>query len=158
MSLTYDCAYHLHCNLALASGRDVILDRLHQQMTYSGLLEGVPNSRSNDWHIEAALKDAQTLCVDGARPHLVSPVRRDFLRVPGDMASGGSPRHVPEWLPLVTCVARFRDSTPARDPSKHGSALTVVWFQDEFAPPILEPVLSSLVNLDWNSLAHDFEW
>ncbi len=111
MSLSYDSAYHLRCNLGLASGRAVILDRLQQEDDILGSPRGCSESQS-----------------------------------------------VPEWLPLVTCVARFRDSAPAQDRSKHGSVLTVVWFQDEFATPIVEPALSSLVNLDWDGLASDFEW
>jgi len=34
----------------------------------------------------------------------------------------------------------------------------VVWYQEEFALPILEPALSSLVGLDWNMHAIDEEW
>jgi len=156
--LTYSGAYHLHCILTLASGREVVLDRLSQERTYSGLLDGLPHSKSNDRHIEAALKDARALCVSGARPVLIEPTRRDFLRVPGDMVNSGSRWHVPEWLPQVTCVAQLHSVNPARDHSKSGSALTVVWFQDEFAPPIQDPALSSLIRVNWDELAIDFDW
>jgi hypothetical protein len=44
-----------------------------------------------------------------------------------------------------------------RDPSKHFSVLTVVWFQDEFALPIQEPSFTKLLDLDWESLALDVE-
>lgn len=63
----------------------------------------------------------------------------------------------PEWLPEVTCVGVLRCSFPARDPDKDGSMLTVVWFQDEYALPIDESVLSQLQTIDWEEVATDFE-
>jgi hypothetical protein len=109
----------------------------------------------NDRLIEAVLKDAKAWCPKSAEPHLISPSRRDFLRVPGDMTSMSQ---TAEWLPLVSCVARFRGISPARDSSKDFSSLVVVWFQDEFALPLAETILSSLTHLDWNALAADEVW
>jgi len=124
-------------------------------MTYSGLLEGVPDSRMNDTLIEAVLEDAKAWCPQSAEPHLIAPVRRDFLRVPGDMASLSQTF---ESLPLVSCIARFTDITPARDSSRDFSSLVVVWFQDEFALPIAANILSTLTHLDWNAIATDEAW
>jgi hypothetical protein len=157
MSLQYDESYHLHCRLALASGREIILEGLYQQMTYAGLVEGVPNSEANDWIVDRVMKKAAALCVQGARPHIISPPRRDYLRTPGD--NGHSSEWRPEWLPCVACIGEFKAAGAARG-TETGmlSTLTVVWFQDDFALPILEPALSALVALDWSSLATDFEW
>jgi hypothetical protein len=44
-----------------------------------------------------------------------------------------------------------------RDASKHISVLTVVWFQDEFALPILEPALSALIQIEWSEVAADVD-
>jgi hypothetical protein len=35
--------------------------------------------------------------------------------------------------------------------------LTIVWFQEEFALPILEPALGQLLAVDWESLAMNVE-
>lgn len=62
---------------------------------------------------------------------------------------------IPEWLPMITCMATFYSSFPARDKNSDGSALNVVWFQDDFAFPIRD-VVSKLESIDWDALATDF--
>src|SRR5262249_26459539 len=98
------------------------------------------------------------------RPHLISPQRRDYRRIPGDMRGiieyyrshfPDSPPPVPEWLPMVRCIGFFDGHITGRNPGMHLSTLTVVWFQDEFAPPIREPALGQLLDLDWETLARD---
>ena len=160
MGLAYNTAYHLRCQLTLASGRTVTLEALDQEMTYSGLMEGVPNDWTNDHIIECALDAARRHCADGAEPHLLTPSRRDYLREPGDMRSLAErrPHHVPEWLPMVRCVGSFKGIVPARDPGKDWSVLTVVWFQDEYAMPISELALGRLLALDWDALATDITY
>ncbi len=46
--MDYDVAYHLHCEITLDTGRSIILQELHQQQTYAGLIEGIPNKSLND--------------------------------------------------------------------------------------------------------------
>jgi hypothetical protein len=157
MSLAYDQAYHLHCKLTLITGREIILTRLRQQHTYEGLLEGLPDSEMNDREVEATLADARSWCFEGARPLLIPPERRDFLRVPGDMSSSRSRGRTPEWLPMVSSIGSFR-SSPARDRAMHGSTLTVAWFQAEFGLPVGQHIVSALANLDWDTHASDFDW
>src|SRR5262245_9612650 len=128
MQLEYNVAYHLHCQVVLRSGRAITLEGLHQTMTYAGLLEGTPDAESNDWHMNGALRDPMENSMRGVKPALISPPRRDYLRSPGDMARIGSPHHIPEWLPMVTCIGSFKSITTARDSSKDLSVLTVVWF------------------------------
>jgi hypothetical protein len=105
------------------------------------------------------LREAERCCVAGAKPHLISPLRRNYIRTPGDLEviSAWAPHHVPKWLPRVRCIGSFKDVVTARHPDKDLSVLVVVWFQDEYAPPILEPALSQILNLDWESLAVDVE-
>lgn len=158
MNLSFDKSYNLACRLTLNCGREVILQALDQSMTYAGQLEGVPSGRTNDWHLGNLLQRAKAHCYEGAAPHLISPARRDYLRVPGDMVGRGLPRHVPEWLPEVTCIATFKHSAPVRDPAKHLSVLTVVWFQDHYALPIQERSFRELVAIDWDAIATDFEY
>jgi hypothetical protein len=143
----------------LRSRRTITLEALDQQMTYSGLLEGTPNAKSNDTYIELSLRTAARLCVEGAKPHLIAPNRRDYLREPGDMRRvvEERPYWTPEWLPMVRCIGSFKDVVKARDPNRDLSVLVVVWFQDEYAPPILEPAMSQLLAIDWNALATDID-
>lgn len=156
MQLEYDVSYHLRCQFALKSGLEITLKALQQRMTYAGLLEGTPSQESNDWLIDAALKEAQQFCVEGVKPILIHPPRRNYLREPGDMDLIRRPHHIPEWMPMVTCAASFT-AFPPRDPTKHISVMTVVWWQDEYALPIMQPALDELRGLDWRSLATDIE-
>ena len=157
MSLEYDVSYHLHCRLTLSSGRSIVLTLLHQEK--SSLIEGVPFKELNDHIVRGAVALPARYGIQVPNAYLVPPARRDYLRVPGDMngvrAMGNRD---PEWLPIVSCVGVFRSSGPARDPDKDFSCLTVVWFQDEFAMPIAEPVLAHLKEIAWEDLAQDAEY
>ena len=159
MSLQYNVAYHLCCQLTLRSGRQVTLEALDQEMSYAGLLEGVPDAKTNDWYITSSLRAAERRCIEGTKPHLIPPARRDFLREPGDMRQRIEERsyRVPEWLPMVRCVGSFKSSVTARNPDRHVSVLVVVWFQEEYGPPLQEPALGRLLALDWDSLATDVD-
>lgn len=160
VSLQYNVAYHLHCQLTLRSGRQVTLEALDQVMTYAGLLEGVPDARTNDSYVGSSLRAAERRCVEGAKPLLIPPARRDFLREPGDMRQliEDRPYRIPEWLPMVRCVGSFQSFVTARNPDHHVSVLVIVWFQDEYGPPIQVPVLDRLLALDWDSLATDVDF
>lgn len=159
MGLRYNVAYHLHCELTLRSGRTIALQSLDQAMSYAGLLEGVPDAKTNDWYIECSLRAAERLCAAGAKPLLIPPARRDFLREPGDMRQlvEERPYRIPEWLPMVRCIGSFQSSATARNPDRHVSVLGVVWFQDEYGPPLQEPALGHLLAMDWDSLASDVD-
>ncbi|WP_165251336.1 hypothetical protein [Paludisphaera soli] len=134
-----------------------MLDSLNQQRTYAGWMEGVPSRRWNDSIVQASLKEAGRGAEDGAIPLLIEPARRDYLRKPGDMAGHRTMRgQAPEWLPEVTCIAVLRDTAPARDPSRDGSTLTVVWFQDQYALPIEESILRQIQSIDWEQAAADY--
>jgi hypothetical protein len=160
VSLRHDIAHLMRCELKLLTGRTITLDSLDQHRTHAGLLEGTPNALMNNSNIEWALRQAERRCIDGAKPQLLAPQRRDYCREPGDMDElvARRPHHIPEWLPNVWCIGSFTSSVTSRNPDMHMSTLTVVWFQDEFAMPILEPALGQLLALDWESLATDFEY
>src|SRR4051812_3451911 len=106
----------MHCRLTLNSGRPIILRSLQQWMTYIGSLEGLPSRTSNDELVAHDVKQAQSQCIEGTRPHLLPPPRRDFLRKPGDMDDWSQLRaRKVEWLPDVTCIATFGSDSPATD-------------------------------------------
>ena len=155
--LQYNSSYHLHCSLSLKSGRIIILEELAQQMTYAGLLEGTPSAVSNRWTLDTALKDAERVRRTST-VWIVDPPRRDCFRKPGDMTQIAKSHWLPEWMPLVRCIGVFTSTQPARDKRKDFSTLTIVWFQDEYALPILEPALSAIQAVDWESFAADREY
>ena len=157
--MEYDTDYHLHCKITLDSGRTIILEELHQKQTYAGLKEGLPYTSLNDRHVDWALETAQKICINESEPLLITPDRRNYLREPGDMEhfrsySGGRP----EWLPLVRCIAGFKSIFPARNCNMDGSYLVLVWFQNEFAPPINNAALQKIKSINWESSAVDFEF
>ncbi|MBS2000357.1 MAG: hypothetical protein JST44_02565 [Cyanobacteria bacterium SZAS LIN-5] len=156
-NLNYDASYHLHCRLQIASGMAITLTSIHQSMTYSGWLEGVPSTEWNDQIIEETLaRAARQHCFHGGSPYLIAPERRDFLRRPGDM-NDSCPSRPAEWLPLVSCIASFKSVFPARSKTKDLSYATVVWFQGEYCFPIDETVLKKLQEIDWDGIAADVE-
>ena len=157
MDLTYNVAFNSRSEITLAAGQRIILHRLYQWLTYSGWLEGRPWSEWNNRIVAASLRKAEEHCAAGASPVLLAPERRPYLREPSELESNREfYRHDPEWLPVVTCIGVFQGPI-ARDQSKHVGILTVVWFQPEYAPPIVEPYATQLCNLSWESVATDIE-
>lgn len=118
---------------------------------------GTPSALVNGRILEAAVEDAEKLVHGRIRVWLVDPARRDYFREPGDMKHVASVNWIPEWLPLVRCTGVF-GSAQVRDKNVHFSELTIVWFQDEYALPILEPALSSIRAVQWDSFATAIEY
>lgn len=147
-------------------GRKLILKHFDQSLTYAGLLEGTPNRKSNDWGIEVDLRHAANLNHTLGTPHLIPPLRRDYLRTPGDMdeireQKSHYPKEwgrAPEWIPLVRCIGCFQSDKTSRNPNKDVSFLTVLWYQNDFAMPIEGGILIELRKLDWDALATDIEY
>ncbi len=155
MDLRYNLAFHSHSELELVSGERVILHALQQWLTYGDWLEGIPWHEWNDRKIAGDMARAEIYCPKDAKPVLIPPERRPFLREPKVNASIQEfSRKLPEWLPMVTCVGVFR-GPPARDRT---STLTVVWYQSEYAPPIEAVPAEKLRNLSWVNLATDLEY
>jgi len=153
-TMEYDDTYHLKCELRLDSGRSASLKRLHQAPTYAGVFMGTPTKKDNESIIGYTIKHA-TESYSIGKPHLIEPVRRDFFIEPGDQDPVVEGERVPEWLPLVECIANFQ-SGPILD-SMQASLLTVIWYQDEFAMPVAPAVQDVLKSLNWESLATDVE-
>jgi hypothetical protein len=61
-------------------------------------------------------------------------------------------------MPEVGCIGRFHSSYPARDTGKDYSALTIIWFQDDYAFPISPDVERAIHAVDWDRLARDDEY
>lgn len=166
LHLDFDEIYNVTSSLIQDGGRNLTLKYLDQAHTYAGMLEGTPNRKANDWGIETDLKYAAQYRFAMGKPHLIEPERRGYLRQPGDMdhirertsqypAEWGRD---PEWLPLIRCIGCFFSTTTRKNPKKDMSALTVVWYQNDFAYPIDDAIVDSLRSLDWDRLATDFEY
>jgi len=137
----------------LSGGRDVQITSIRQWFTYGGLLEGLPTDKMNRQMIDRLLKEERERGWWAGEPYLVPPPVRT-IQLPDDRSY---PFGTPEAFPPITCVARLISVTPARDPKKDTSELTVIWFQDEYAFPIDPQVLEHLRRLDWDNRAIDLE-
>src|SRR5262249_5856432 len=140
-------------SIKLHGGREIRIISIRQWFTYVGLLDGLPTDRINQEMIERLLREEGERRGWAGEPYLVPPAVRPIKFSDNRPYPFGNP----EEFPHVTCVAEFT-SSPARDTTKHGSALTVIWFQDSYAFPIDPQVLEHLRGLDWDSKAIDFEW
>ncbi|MGK7955250.1 MAG: hypothetical protein AB4063_08315 [Crocosphaera sp.] len=157
--MDYEIAYHLHCGIKLDNGRVINMKRLDQQHTYWGLIEGYPCKAQNNQRVQEVIHQAKTLYpwLKEREPCLIPPVRRDYLRHPGDREHAKKRlRGEVEWLPQIQCIGLF-ESMPI-EMSFDLSSLTIVWFQDEFALPISTSVLQAIKSIEWNKLAHDEEF
>ncbi len=56
--LDFDDIYNVTSSLTQVCGRKLTLRYLDQSHTYTGMLEGTPNRKANDWGIESDLKYA----------------------------------------------------------------------------------------------------
>jgi len=157
--LTCSARFNLHCQLRLNSGIPITLESLEQEMTYAQLLEGTPCPEWNDELLQKAIQHAESRYSWSGKPHLIVPPRRDYEFKPGDMRKEAQRNSmwVPEFLPTVRCVGSFRSPELVRDPNKCLSVLPIVWFQDDYALPILDPALSQLLDVDWGALALDVD-
>jgi hypothetical protein len=160
----FDGSYNCDCILRLASGREIVLDKLTQSRTYAGLLEGDPNRKSNNlsirWLVEQVARDNP----DIGEPYLIEPLRRDYFLDPGDMQADidrqldrpDELKHIPEWLPPIVCVGEFHSLQPARDNTKDASSLIIVWYQSDFG--LDSDAIENLRLVDWDTHATDWEY
>jgi hypothetical protein len=134
----------------LSTGRELGLQELAQQLTYEGLLEGLPTRESNRSRLDRLVAERAKV-----RPvYLVAPIETPIDPGPGRTYPFGSPAALPE----VTCIGRFRsEPIGEKDPICY-SELTIVWFQSEFAMPIERAVLEEIARLDWDAVASNFEY
>lgn len=63
-----------------------------------------------------------------------------------------------ERLPDVACMGVFDSVGLNRKESEPYSSMVIVWFQDKFALPIDEGVLSQIRRQDWDERAKDWMW
>ena len=136
----------------LKCGVTVQLDEQVQWRTYSGWLAGYPTKQINQDKIERAKITAKAKLSLSA---FVCVLRPRIAQVIIDH----SPATVKKYpkLPDITCAAVFV-SDPARGANKSFSAVTLLWFQDEWALPINPVIIKQISNLDWLELATDYDY
>jgi hypothetical protein len=135
--------------IKLRGGREIVLHRLTQWGTYDGLLEGLPTREMNQRTIDRILADERQRADHPA--YLIRPTER-LLDYPFDTPySFGTPARVPG----IVCVGEFEAHAPARDLDADCSALTIVWFQSDFALPIDKTVVVKIEAIDWDTHARD---
>ena len=137
--------------IALRTGRELGLQKLTQQLTYEGLLEGLPTTKSNRSRLDRLLAEQRA---ELNPVYLVAPIETPIDLGPGRTYPFGSPAALPE----VTCIGRFRsEPIGGRDPLCY-SELTIIWLQSDFAMPIERSVLDEIARLDWDALGANFEY
>jgi hypothetical protein len=135
----------------LPSGRWLYLRNLTQYLTYEGLLEGLPTAERNKEILDRLILKNTGKPYEG-QPYLIQPTER-FLDI-GRKYPFGTPSSLPE----VICIGRFDSLQPARNPTSDLSGLVVIWFQEDFAFPIDQEVLTKLLAIDWEKHAADMDY
>ena len=138
--------------ITFPSGRIATLGKLIQFRTYAGVLAGFPNSRHNQYQIDALVQEGRRIHLNGCEPVLIPPKIKTIEH-------NRSGKIVQELrLPDICCAARFESGALLRTDSEPYSSLVVVWFQDEFAMPIAADIEQQIFEIDWEKAAADWCW
>ena len=152
----------------LNTGREISLVRIHQSLTYYGAL-GIPYREINARTVQAALDEARRVGPQGSVPRLIPPVivlvdlpppSPAALKRMGrtDEQYDTKKRWTYERLPDLTCIGMFDSNEVNKTDSEPYSSMIIVWFQEKFALPIDENVLSQIRRRDWDAQAKDWIW
>jgi hypothetical protein len=129
----------------------VALRALRQFLVYDGLLEGLPTREMNEWTFVEVVTEERARRPHDAGPLLIRPEQRPIEYRGGERYPFGEPAAIPR----VGCVGQFRPS-PARDQREDYSQLVVIWFQNDFAPPIGREAWTHLRAIDWERHVTDY--
>jgi hypothetical protein len=138
-------------DIEVGNGRSVSMKGLHQTATYAGLLEGLPTRKMNA-RILADSLDAARRIFHIHEVYLIEPTQRSLEYK--EWYRFGKPAA----LPSIQCIAELWHHEPAKNTWMDFSALTVVWYQDDFAFPISADVIEQMKNLPWNDVAGSFDY
>lgn len=129
----------------------IYIKSLHQWQTYIGLLEGLPTDRMN----AEILKRVRQKAKDYTGINAVYVIEPEQVPIQYD---GKYPFGTPMELPGYICITELSKFGAARDKTKDGSALALVWFQNSYAFPVNEDILHKIAQLKWEELAEDFDY
>jgi hypothetical protein len=117
-------------------------------------MEGLPTRELNAELIQRTLEYAAEKLWMGGAPHLLTPPEVP-LGVPRSKWFKEGDLDEPARVPPIASLATFESMASARDPNADCSSMKIVWFQDEFGPPVDEIVLRQFRAVDWRALATD---
>ena len=140
-----------YASITLRTKREIRLLNLRQHNVYAGLLEGRPTRQINQRITERLMNTERDR---GATPYLVEPPERLIERREAQPFPFGTSAQIPS----IACIGLFDSHSPARDASRVGSGLTIIWFQDEYAFPIAPGVREQIRAIDWDRHAEDYDW
>lgn len=125
--------------LSFADVGHVQVVSLRQSLVYQGLLEGLPTREMNQRRLER-------LQEDNPQAILVRPEERPLEY------SGRYPFGTPSALPDVQCEARLEYSQ-----GLYRYEAELLWFQENWAPPLDEALLAYLAKASWFDLSTKYE-
>ena len=128
----------------LNNGRNVYVDALYYDRTYSGLLEGKPTKQVNDAILEDLEHRVGRIWSD-RRHHIIPPVIDDT-----------DPEH-PQLPPVIISVM-LTSFKPVKNEAD-SSLLVVSFFCDEITDkPLPKIIYENIRTISWDDLAEDFYW
>lgn len=143
--------------ITLVDGREIHLDDFHQYFTYQTIIVSggpFPNRMTNKKCIKDAIKKSKQVIpycygpVGWKKPYLVEPLQTKKI---GEKVGRVIMKQY--WLPLITCMGCFTSWTPREKMDEDSSRLIIIWYQDAFALPIEDNILSQIKTINWNKLA-----
>lgn len=142
----------------LRDGQSIHLSSLSQHLTYGGVLAGLPlDDATRSWPLRNAIEGAAAQF--GIEPYRVCVLPPVLLRsVVRRQENGELKDLVIDFLPPISCTARFYSSRPVNDHDADGSSAVVVWFQRSFGPPEAGHVTEQLQAIDWARFGVDWNW
>lgn len=125
--------------LSFADVGHVHVVSLRQSLVYEGLLEGLPTREMNQRRLNQLQQDKPQAL-------LVRPEERPLEY------SGRYPFGTPSALPDVQCEARLKYSE-----GLYGYEAELLWFQENWAPPLDEALLAYIAKVSWFALSTKYE-
>lgn len=139
-----------HFQFILKDDIEATLASIHQKITYNGLLEGYPCEKVNNMILHnTKIKARNLFSLDEI--YIIQPIIKAVEEQHGSLVK------IME-LPLVTCIATLMCRKVFRDQDKHFSALTVIWFQDQYAFPIQEDIIKEIITVPFKEICGEFHY
>ena len=139
--------------IELNSKREIVLKKIYQEKTYMGLLAGYPNSMIN----RAYMERAYTYAKKSMLAESITTIAPKIKKIELDERARKRYRN-PESLPAYCCIAEFWSNGLNSDDNGYTSILHIIWYQDEFALPMDDAILTEIKLLDWEVLAVNLEF